>query len=168
MKRFLLLILSLALVLVLFGKFTTESVHDDDKIVEEIPVKQEKTVKLFYYNQKEDKSSTCNEEYVLPIEVEIPNPAIPIKSSIELLLSRTLTEEEKASGFSSEFPSEGFKLLSANLSSGVLTLLFTEVPGFTSGGSCRVEILRSQIVKTARQFPEVKEVIIQPESIFQP
>jgi spore germination protein GerM len=168
MKKVLLVILSLVLVIVLFGKFSTEKVHDDDKAVEEKPVSPARTVKLFYHNEKADKDVTCNEEYVLPLEVDLPNPATPIKSSIELLLSRGLTAEEKAAGFNSEFPNEGFKLLSANLSSGTLTLLFSEVPGFTSGGSCRVGILRSQIMKTAKQFPEVKEVIIQPESIFQP
>jgi hypothetical protein len=50
----------------------------------------------------------------------------------------------------------------------VLTLKFTEVPGFTDGGSARMLILSSTIEKTALQFPGVKEVVFLPETLFQP
>lgn len=59
-------------------------------------------------------------------------------------------------------------LLNYNLNNGVLTLTFSEVLGFTSGGSSRVILLASQIEKTALQFNEVKEVVLKPETLFQP
>jgi hypothetical protein len=80
-----------------------------------------------------------------------------------------LTETEKLSGFVTEYPNADFKLLESNLSdAGTLTLKFTEVPGFTSGGSCRVGIMMQEILKTVRQFPEVKRIVFKPDSLFEP
>jgi spore germination protein GerM len=92
----------------------------------------------------------------------------PIKDAISLLIKGELTEEERAQGFTTEFPNEDFKLLDVNLKDGVLYLEFTEVPGFTTGGSCRISLLTNQIIKTAKQFLGVNEVVLLPESIFQP
>jgi len=47
-------------------------------------------------------------------------------------------------------------------------LKFTEVPGFTSGGSCRVGLLMEEILKTVKQFPQVKSIVLEPESLFEP
>lgn len=125
-------------------------------------------VQLFYYNQLEDKDVECGQNYVLPVEREIDSTQTPIQDTINLLIKGEITQAEKDAGFTTEFPNADFKLLSANLKDGVLSLEFTEVPGFTTGGSCRVSILSSQIIKTAKQFPDVNEVILLPESIFQP
>jgi plasmid maintenance system killer protein len=125
-------------------------------------------VQLFYYNQLEDKSVECGQDYVLPVEREIDSTQTPIQDTINLLIKGELTQAEKDMGFTTEFPNKDFKLLSANLKDGVLSLEFTEVPGFTTGGSCRVSILTAQIIKTAKQFPGVDNVILLPESIFQP
>jgi len=85
------------------------------------------------------------------------------------LIQGNLTEEEKANGFVTEYPNAEFKLLKSNLDkNGNLTLEFTEVPGFTSGGSCRVGILTQEILKTVRQFPQVKKIELYPDSLFQP
>lgn len=60
-------------------------------------------------------------------------------------------------------------MLSSNLSAdGVLTLEFNDIPGFTSGGGARVGLMRAALEKTARQFPQVKQVIIKPDTILQP
>ena len=68
-----------------------------------------------------------------------------------------------------EFPNKDFALLSADIDDdGILTLEFTEVPGFTDGGSARMLILSSLIEKTALQFPAVKKVVFTPETLFQP
>jgi len=125
-------------------------------------------VQLFYYNQLEDKNIECGQDYVLPVEREIDLTQTPIQDTINLLIKGEITQEEKDRGFTTEFPNAAFKLLSANLKDGVLSLEFTEVPGFTGGGSCRISILASQIIKTAKQFSGVNEVILLPESIFQP
>jgi len=51
---------------------------------------------------------------------------------------------------------------------GTLMLEFTEVPGFTDGGSARMLILWNVIEKTAHQFPGVKHVTFTPDILFQP
>jgi spore germination protein GerM len=129
-------------------------------------------VKLYYYNKTKDIGPTgiinCSPDAVLPVEREIPRTATPIADTIRLLIEGNLTDAERAAGFSTEFPHPRFTLLRADLKDGVLTLAFPEVPGFTMGGAARVTLLAAQIEKTARQFPEVKEVRLEPESLFQP
>ncbi|MFA5013256.1 MAG: GerMN domain-containing protein, partial [Candidatus Paceibacterota bacterium] len=126
-------------------------------------------IDLYYYKRSADPEITCGSSAVLPVEREIPLTPTPIQDAINLLIKGELTAAEKAEGFSTEFPNKDFKLLGVNLdSNGVLTLAFTEVPGFTGGGSCRISILANQIIKTAEQFPEVKQVVFMPESLFQP
>lgn len=132
------------------------------------PIKKSE-VSLFYYNQAEDKENTCDSDYILPVERYVVESDNQIKDAIELLIEGKLTEKEKSEGFSTEFPNKDFKLLSSSLDeNGVLTLEFSEVPGFTTGGSCRVGILASEIIKTAKQFPGIKEVVFEPESLFEP
>ena len=125
-------------------------------------------IKLYYYNKFRDKEGIQDPQAIVPLELEIPRSQTPVKDTVELLLSRQLSWKEKAAGFSTEFPNPKFKLLGLNLKSGVLILKFTEVPGFTSGGAARVNILASQIRKTALQFSQVKKVQFEPEYLFQP
>ncbi len=129
-------------------------------------------VMLYYYNEDEDKELNggeigCSSDAVLPVFRTIESDKL-VDDTIRLLISGNLTEEEKGEGFSTEFPHEGFTLLSSNLENGILTLTFTEVPGFTTGGSCRVGILSSEITKTAGQFSQVDQVVLRPDSLFQP
>ena len=126
-------------------------------------------ITLFYYNQKSDPTTQCLESAILPVEREIPVTDTPVRDSINLLLQGKITTAEKSSGFTTEFPLEGFTLKSAVLrSGGVLTLEFNDSLNKTVGGSCRVSLLRWQVEKTAKQFPTVKTVKMIPESIFQP
>lgn len=125
-------------------------------------------VQLYYYNQLEDKEISCGIDYVLPVKREINLSQTPIQDTINLLIKGEITEQEKEEGFTTEFPNENFELIGANLENGILSLEFTEVPGFTMGGSCRVSILANQIIKTAKQFSGVNDVILLPDSIFQP
>lgn len=91
-----------------------------------------------------------------------------VKKSIEELLKGGLTSDEKTAGFTTEFPNAGFKLVSAVQVGGQLTLTFQDSNFFTSGGSCRVGILRAEIEKTAMQFEGITSVKILPEELFQP
>lgn len=132
---------------------------------------QPQEVSLFYYDQEKDEDDEgniqCSPDSVEPVERVIQGED-PIRETIELLLQGEIRPEEEDEGFSTEFPHPEFKLKDMNLEDGTLTLTFTEVPGFSSGGSCRVTLLRAQVEKTALQFPEVEEVKIEPASIFQP
>lgn len=133
------------------------------------------TVKLFYYNPTLDKDENgnikCSENGLVNIEREIPLTKHPIKDTIELLLKGkdNLTQKDINLGITTEYPLEGLKLKSINLkSNGILVLEFDDPLNKTSGGSCRVKILRMQIEKTAKQFDKVKKVEFIPEYLFQP
>lgn len=127
-----------------------------------------RNVQLFYYNKTLDPKFDCMSEAVLPVNRQIPITKTPIQDTIKLLIEGKLTEKEKTEGFGSEFPHPEFKLLGATLKDGILTLDFPEVSSFTSGGSCRVGLLRAEVEKTAKQFPEVKEVRYTKLGMFQP
>lgn len=135
---------------------------------------QSRTIHLYYYNQKKDldiagnNNPACSQDAIIPVTREIPVTKTPIQDTINRLIAGSLTTTEKNQGFQTEFPNTDFKLKGANLVNGVLTLEFTEVPGFTDAGSCRVSLLWGQIRKTALQFPEVREVRFIPETLFQP
>lgn len=137
-------------------------------------VQKERTIQLFYYNETRDKeiaggnNVACDPAAALPVTRNIPLTNTPIQDAIRELIKGNLTPAEKTAGYKTEFPHPDFKLVGANLAKGILTLEFTEVPGFTTGGSCRVRILWAQIEKTAKQFSEVREVNFKPESLFQP
>lgn len=130
-------------------------------------------VSLFYFNQIEDSKlpiwQQINVNSILPVKRMISNSKNIIRDSINLLLAGTLSQVELSNWFTSEFPNKAFKLLNMDLGDdGVLTLTFTEVPGFTSGWSARMAIMANSIAKTAKQFPQVKEVKFMPEELFQP
>jgi len=129
-------------------------------------------VKLYYYNPNLDKDESgnilCSTKGLVPVEREIPLSNHLIKDTISLLLKGELTDIEKAQGITTEYPLEGFALKEAFLEDGLLTLSFVDPNNKTIGGSCRTSILWNQIQATAKQFPQVKEVIFLPETLFQP
>ncbi|PIR82392.1 hypothetical protein COU20_02615 [Candidatus Kaiserbacteria bacterium CG10_big_fil_rev_8_21_14_0_10_59_10] len=128
-------------------------------------------IQLYYYNPELDTDATgnvmCSRAGLVPVQREITTHT-PIEDTIRLLLSGELTEEERAAGITTEYPLEGFELVSATLEDGVLTFTFNDPEGRTVGGSCRVGILWAQIDETARQYEGVEEVRFLPEELFQP
>jgi hypothetical protein len=138
----------------------------------EILPKRQKTIQvdLYYFNQNraDQIGDPCNPAAVRAVSREIPITQTPIQDTIRLLIQGKLAQEEEQRGFSTNFPGEGFELTGANLEDGALTLAFDDPNNFTSGGSCRVGILKAQIERTAQQFTEVDEIRFQPETLFQP
>lgn len=134
--------------------------------------KETRKIDLYFYNETKDREIAeympCSRDAVLPVVREIPLTKTPIQDAINLLLKGGVSDEEKLSGFKTEFPLSGLKLTGANLNNGKLTLNFEDLENKSGGGSCRVGLLWAQISKTALQFPEVKEVEFNPETLFQP
>lgn len=131
-----------------------------------------RTVKLFYYSSSLDTdkggNAQCSEAGLSPVTRYIPITQTPIQDAIALLLQGQLSAAERAQGLETEFPLPGVVLRGAALNNGVLTLEFSDPQLKTSGGSCRVSILKYQIEATAKQFPEVKQVEFRPAELFQP
>lgn len=134
--------------------------------------KGQKTVKLYFYNQKADKDANngatkCDAQFIQPVIRTIDNASSdPIKDTIDLLLQGNLTKDEQDKGFITSLPGDGFTLASDSLSNGTLTLTFNDPKQFAKGSSCHTESLHEQIIKTASQFDNVKSVAIKPDSLF--
>jgi hypothetical protein len=130
------------------------------------------TVQLYYYNPGLDKDASgnimCSTQGLTPVVREVPITFTPIQNTIKLLLQGQISDDEKNQGVTTEYPLPGFELKGANFKDGTLTLEFLDPQNKTVGGACRVGILRMQIEATAKQFPEVKQVQIIPEELFQP
>ena len=128
---------------------------------------------LFYYNKEQDTDVTCGSDFILPIETSFNinnkwSQKEIVKIVINRLISGNLSENFKSQGYENYFDNPDFKLLKVEINDGTMILTFNEVPGFTSGGACRTRILKNQIIKTAEQFSDIKEVILMPENIFEP
>ncbi len=129
------------------------------------------SIKLYYYNPALDQGVDgvqCTEKGLVAVERIIPRTISPIQDAVRVLIKGELTASEKAKGLETEYPLEGFALVSASLLNSELTLAFDDQKSETIGGSCRTAILWKQIEATAKQFKEVKTVKFLPEDLFQP
>lgn len=141
-----------------------------------IPVRfstTERSVSLYYYNPDRDRDAggniLCSSKGLVPVTRSIPVSQTPLQDTVRLLLRGELTAQERAAGITTEFPLSGVSLTGASLSSsGALTLSISDPQNKTSGGSCRVQVLRAQVESTVRQFGNVRSVTFSPETLFQP
>lgn len=132
----------------------------------------QRTVKLYYYNPSRDQDEQgniqCSRQGLVAVERQIPISQSPIRDTLELFLSSPILEADKSTGLTSEFPLPGVSLQSIVLKDGRLIVRLSDPNNKTSGGSCRVAILRSQLEAVARQFSEVEVVDFEPAELFQP
>ena len=143
-----------------------------------VPVKFEvanvpmRLVKLYYYKEANDKDTSgnilCSTKGLEIVERNIPFTNTPIQDAVKALIKGELNSSERSSGLSTEFPLTGLALQSASINNKVLTLTFSDPQNKTTGGSCRVSILRAQIDATGRQFGGVNEVRFAPSGVFEP
>ncbi len=155
-------------VLFFWNKSKINLTKPDVKVETQKPI----AVKLYYYNQEKDKDAKgnvlCSSEGLQSLDREFQSSDDIIKDTIQLLLIGNIRNDERDSGIKTEYPLSGFNLTDYDLTGGVLTLRFADPQNKTSGGSCRVSILRAEIEATGMQFDGVKEVKILPEELLQP
>ncbi len=149
-----------------------EATEDKANQVANVELKK-RGVELFYYNSQKDRDENgnvlCSRQGLVPIYREIPDSGHFIEDVLRLLVLGELTPEERNSGLSTEYPLPGLEVVSATLSpQGDLEVLLVDPESKTSGGACRSNVLKEQLVVTAEQFSEVKSVKLIPESLFQP
>jgi hypothetical protein len=149
-----------------------ESKFDDEL---RIPVRfstNEQTVKLYYYNSNNDKDAAgnilCSSKGLVAVTRTIPVTQTPIQDVLRLLLKGELATQEKSAGITTDFPLSGVSLTGASLTNGTLTLSISDPNHKTSGGACRVAVLKAQVEATAKQFDSVKTVRFSPTTVFQP
>ena len=128
-------------------------------------------IKLYYYNPSLDQGVggvQCTRKGLVAVNRSLPKTNTLLEDTISLLIGGELTDEEKVSGLTTEFPLDGFSLLSSSFDESSVTLEFSDPLNKTVGGSCRVAILWAQIDETAKQFDSIKLVKFFPEELFQP
>jgi hypothetical protein len=141
-----------------------------------IPVKfdqLERSVNIFLYNSALDKDKDgnimCSKQGLVVATRTIPFTITPLTDTLKLFIKGGLTNEEKNAGLTTGYPLIGLTFQNITLSDkGVLTLTLDDPYSKSSGGSCRASLLRAQLEATAKQFKEVKSVIIKPDTLFQP
>ena len=128
-------------------------------------------IKLYYYKPSLDQGVggvQCTRKGLVAVNRLLPKTDTLLEDTISLLIMGELTDEERASGLTTEFPLDGFGLIGSNFTDDSTTLEFSDPLNKTVGGSCRVAILWAQIDETSKQFQGVKEVKFFPEELFQP
>ena len=111
--------------------------------------------------------STCS--VVFSVDRTVPKTDAVARAALEELLKGP-TDSEKSAGFYSNI-NPGVKINSLTITNGVARVDFSKEME-TTGGSCKVTEIRSEINFTLKQFPTVKSVIIsingRTEDILQP
>jgi len=114
-------------------------------------------VLVFFGNTKNDPDVlNCNLTYGASRQVILGDDKY-LTALAELL--KGPNDAEKNAGFFTSINS-GVKMPEITFSDGILTANFASDLEANTAGSCRVLFIRSQIVSTLKQFPEVKDVII--------
>jgi hypothetical protein len=165
-------IILIALLFVVVGYYSFKTVNENRLIDGNGNDTTTELVYLYYYNEFQDMdeagNTDCSPNAVLPVERRVDKSLANPEDTIRLLLEGDVLDTEEAEGFETLFSHPDFQLVNSELDNGTLILTFSDVPGFSSGGSCRVTLLRAQVEKTALQFEDVQAVRIEPDSIFQP
>lgn len=132
---------------------------------------QNTTINLYFYNLNKDEGpngTMCSEKGLVEVKRSVSRDEANIEGAIKLLLKGGIMAEEMVDGTTTEFPLQNVELQNVEVRDSVVYLTFSDPLYKTSGGSCRVSILRAQIEATAKQFGDVGEVRFIPEELFQP
>ena len=117
-------------------------------------------VKIYFSNNQLDSAFSCTQTY--SVERIVQAEGQPYQAVLESLLAGP-TKTEKSRGYLTGIPTDT-KLLSVLVNSrGQATVDFSRELDQAVAGSCLVSTIRSQIMATLGQFPEIKEAIISVE-----
>lgn len=152
-----------------------EGVHiDEDVLVHKLTFVDPKTrsqpVRLYYYNPAIDVDAKgnilCSAKGLVPVERILPHTEEPLVETIRLLLRGDVHDDEKARGLSSEFPLFGVRLERASVLNSTAIISLDDPHSATAGGACETAVMRAQIEATAKQFSDVRQVRIEPSTLF--
>ena len=119
-------------------------------------------IKAFFGNTERDpKAEYCAVSYPVARRVAVAEDLLSA-SLRELMNGPSILEQRQR--FFTSLP-EGLTVLSLEDDDGHVTVMFNKALAEGIAGSCRVQAIRSQIERTLRQFPFVKEVTLAVEGI---
>jgi hypothetical protein len=126
----------------------------------------------YFYSEARDTEQygniLCSSKGLVAVPKKVVAEKYTITHALNELLRGEITTKQKADGLSTEFPLTGLSLVGVSVENGTAEILFMDPLHRSSGGSCRVSILRAQVEATVRQFPGINRVIIKPDEAFQP
>ncbi|MEK7151656.1 MAG: GerMN domain-containing protein [Patescibacteria group bacterium] len=122
----------------------------------------------YFFNNNLDPDVGCDKTFA--VSRVVPKTAAILRAALEELLSGPTSNERKL-GFETSITKD-VKLNSVKIVGNANDIAVIDLSKDQSGGSCRVGIITSQITNTAKQFDNVKQVIIsvngKTEDILQP
>ena len=135
----------------IFHKDNPSGLKENDDMLS-IPIKfheLKRTINIYHYNSTLDKDKNgtilCSAQGLVMATRTIPFSITPLQDTIKLFLRDTITDREKSTGQTTEYPLIGLILKSVNLTQeGALTLTLDDPYNRTSSGACRASILRAQ------------------------
>lgn len=129
-------------------------------------------VNLFYYRPQNDINEQgelqCTEAGLVAVQRDLIPSEATVKNTINLLLDGDLYQSERQDGIITEFPLPDVRLVGVLVDNGVAVIALDDPEFQTGGGTCRANVLRSQVEQTALQFSSVSTVRFLPDTIFQP
>lgn len=173
--KYSLILIVIALVLLGLYVITTSSpVSSPTGVATSTPEEMPETMNVLFYAYDPSRDTDaggnmlCSSAGIVSVSRDIPQTSAPLGAALELLFAGSLTIEERARGFTTEFPLEGVTLENVVIENGTAVISISDPENSTSGGACRTSIMSMQIERTATQFPTVTDVRIEPEEVFQP
>jgi hypothetical protein len=157
-----------AIILSVF-EFSAEDGSEINKTSLELEVDSNSTAVFAYFNNNNlDPEVSCNKTFA--VARLVPKTQSTLKAAMEELLKGPTAAEAKL-GFGTSI-NPGVTINSVKVSGNTTTIDFSPKLEEGVGGSCRVAAIRSQITNTAKQFSNIKNVIIsingETELILQP
>lgn len=129
------------------------------------------SVPIYFYKETNDTDATgmvlCSRKGLVQVYRDLPL-GHTLYDRVLLTLEGKLTDSERATGITTEFPLEGVELTDAYVQNGTAKIAIADAMAKTAGGACRSAVLWYQIEATALGFPGVQQVEYIPETLFQP
>lgn len=123
----------------------------------ELNIDQSETAVFAYFgNNNLDPEISCNKTFA--VARLVPKTQSVLKAAVEELLKGPASAEAKL-GFGTSINS-GVAVNSIKISGGRVMIDFSKKIEENVGGSCRVSAIRNQITNTAKQFQNIKSVIV--------
>jgi hypothetical protein len=140
------------------AKIIIDGTNPDTHVERSVTVKEKDALSTkVFFGKKGVSDQNC--EAVFPIDRQISVSSAVYREIVESLLKGP-ENSEKTLGYFTSIPS-GVRVKSiAADANGVVTVDFDRTLDARVAGSCRVSAIRSQIIATLKQFPEVRDVII--------
>src|SRR3989344_7079781 len=149
-----------------FFIFWAKKVDEQSLILKSIESEYDSIFVFFSNNIMASEVSDCNVTYPVRRDVNLTTEVENSRGHLGELVYRSLSEllkgpddVEKDLGYFTSL-NEDSKVQKISIENGVATIDFSAKLNEGVTSSCRIHAIRSQITKTLKQFPEIKEVII--------